>query len=160
MSIVHKRVVRFGSALVSFLKDSCRPQGPGIKPANDHSISTVDAWMDEESGNIIHRPRAFTGTEKYSWFVDGSSRPSPFRRLRREWRNTPPWAGNIGVLSVDLCGSICSGKSIRVKKTLYLTKSREKPRKKGVNRLQSSGNVKGKLRKHLPRPTPNNQRFN
>lgn len=79
----------FGFGVI--LKDSCRPQGPGIKRTNDHFISThgssVDAWMDEESGNIIHWPCTFTGTEKYSWFVDGSSQPSPLCGLRHEWRS-------------------------------------------------------------------------
>lgn len=66
MSIVHKYIVQFGSILVSF---SRTPRGPGItnkRPHYLHRDSCADAWMDEESGNIIHRPHAFTGTEKYS----------------------------------------------------------------------------------------------
>lgn len=76
------------------LKDSWRPQGPGIELTNLWSLEQpfylhhgrpVDAWMDEESGNIIHRPSTFTGTEEYSCHVDGSSRPSPFCRLHCKW---------------------------------------------------------------------------
>lgn len=121
----------FGVVSQGLLRTTGARDQTSKRPLHLHRSGPVDAWMDEESGNIIHWPRAFTGTEKYPWFVDGSSRPSPFRR-RREWRNTPPWAGNIGVLSVDLCGSICSGKSIRgkKKKTLYLNKTIGKPDKR------------------------------
>lgn len=57
MSILHKCIVQFGSALVS---DQTNKRAFYLDRG-----SSVDAWMDEESGNIIHRPLAFTGTEKY-----------------------------------------------------------------------------------------------